>query len=794
MRKILLLLLILAFPFLCNAQMVGRYTKTIHLSYNAEHFTFEENDGLLHILSDSLIGSFSSDTLAPAMPYYPVNVLIKPNEQYVNYYATTSSEMEIMDSVLMSPNELAIPTDMPASPRRVREVAYAPAVYPTAFDCFEALNTTDGYNYLSFLICPFRYDSATGKLYLKTGIDLNIRLKVFQSPQFVNANFASNKESLKQTIVNNNEFGDGYVDHSGFIHLDSLLTFNPINQSDSTDIEVMDYRYLIVTNEILRPTFQRLADWKTTKGVRAKVITVEEIDSLNTSSDTLQLKIKKAVKNYYNGEYQGLQYLLLGGDDNIVPAIKCDLYYSTSDSTYHSRPPVDLYYSCMDAPLNWDANGNGIYAETGNNGDNIDLKPEFAVSRISVKTINDAEKIIDRIIHYESTQGMWSQKILMAGDYRVFQYPPKVPIKTAYYTGMAECSANDLYNTFIQNNWNGQRDQFFETYTNIDNGNFSFDYLNFNRLLSRGYPFVNVDTHGTEISKLLVFNEHVYSKSVIDTLNNIGNTVFVTSACNTNDFTVEDWRECQSEYLLRSPNSGILAYIGGAAKGWMSGGCSIGASQRLNGLFFKKILTNKNNHLGEALSYAKSTLSGTNGNSIGRWLTLSVMIMGDPEMPVFTSEPLRFDSVQVSFRNDSLIVTPNAKGCKVCVMSDYDNGNEYYEVRYDDINYALQPNLIKSFTFTPTTNHYRVCVTKGGYIPYIFHVRNSEFIQNETFETDTRIVGNNIQIGRNVTSLIDEGAVVIESGKTTVSYSGEVFIKNSFEVKKGAEFVIEKLD
>lgn len=45
-----------------------------------------------------------------------------------------------------------------------------------------------------------------------------------------------------------------------------------------------------------------------------------------------------------------------------------------------------------------------------------------------------------------------------------------------------------------------------------------------------------------------------------------------------------------------------------------------------------------------------------------------------------------------------------------------------------------------------------------------------------------------------MTSLIDEGAVVIESGKTTVSYSGEVFIKNSFEVKKGAEFVIEKLD
>ena len=40
--------------------------------------------------------------------------------------------------------------------------------------------------------------------------------------------------------------------------------------------------------------------------------------------------------------------------------------------------------------------------------------------------------------------------------------------------------------------------------------------------------------------------------------------------------------------------------------------------------------------------------------------------------------------------------------------------------------------------------------------------------------------------------MIEEGPVVVESGKTTVSYSGEVFIKNSFEVKKGAEFIVEK--
>ena len=53
------------------------------------------------------------------------------------------------------------------------------------------------------------------------------------------------------------------------------------------------------------------------------------------------------------------------------------------------------------------------------------------------------------------------------------------------------------------------------------------------------------------------------------------------------------------------------------------------------------------------------------------------------------------------------------------------------------------------------------------------------------------IMGNNIRIGSNVTSFREEGPVVVESGKTSISYSSEVFIKNDFEIKKGAELCIE---
>lgn len=419
MRYLLFILSIFAIPIAGYSQ-IGSVVKTINLSYNESDFSFVEDEGLLRIYSDSLMSTFDNDTLAPSMPYIPVNVLIRPNDTYVSF-STRSTETELMDNVLMYPNELAIPTDMPAPPRKARPVSYAPAIYPIVQDSFEGHSKADGYNYLTFLVCPFRYDSSARKLYLRNEIELNIRLIQTPQPLTANANFASSKESLKRIIINNNEFEDGYIDNSGIINMDSLGHSGEWGggtvTNDSIDLETMDYRYLIVTNELLRPSFQRLADWKTMKGVRAKVITVEEVDSMDNSNDTLQLKIKKAVKNYYNGECKGLQYLLLGGDDNIVPALHCVLKYNGRQS----MPPVDMYYACMDNSLNWDANGNGIYGELN---DNVDAKPEFAVTRISVKNTNDAENIIDRIINYESLPGTWSPKILMAGDYRVFEYPP----------------------------------------------------------------------------------------------------------------------------------------------------------------------------------------------------------------------------------------------------------------------------------------------------------------------------------------------------------------------------------
>jgi len=52
-------------------------------------------------------------------------------------------------------------------------------------------------------------------------------------------------------------------------------------------------------------------------------------------------------------------------------------------------------------------------------------------------------------------------------------------------------------------------------------------------------------------------------------------------------------------------------------------------------------------------------------------------------------------------------------------------------------------------------------------------------------------VSENINIGSDVTTLLPQGPVIIESGKTTIQVDNSVTIKNNFEVIPNAEFEIK---
>jgi len=171
--------------------------------------------------------------------------------------------------------------------------------------------------------------------------------------------------------------------------------------------------------------------------------------------------------------------------------------------------------------------------------------------------------------------------------------------------------------------------------------------------------------------------------------------------------------------------------------------------------------------------------------STSRWLYFAVNPMGDCEMPAYTSTPKKMDSVILSFYRNGLYVDAGMDSCRICVM-DLDNDSNYYVVR----------DNVSTETFYTLPDRYSVCVTKQDYVPFVmeferpFMTDGTYCIQNETLTGNQVINVSRVMIGSDVTTEKATGPVTIEGGRTTINL-GDVTIKNNFEVKRGAEFVIE---
>ena len=155
---------------------------------------------------------------------------------------------------------------------------------------------------------------------------------------------------------------------------------------------IIQYDYIIITNNNLKPTFLRLADWKSKKGIRTKVLTTEEIYE-PYSETTNQQQIKNVLKYYYDN-CSNLKYVLIAGDVNVVPAQMCVVKYIPNETIYYeSNCPVDLFYADFNT-MTWDSNGNGIYGETD---DVSSPYPQIAITRAPVNSVSDAENFVNRI-------------------------------------------------------------------------------------------------------------------------------------------------------------------------------------------------------------------------------------------------------------------------------------------------------------------------------------------------------------------------------------------------------------
>ncbi|TFH26922.1 MAG: hypothetical protein E4G98_06605 [Promethearchaeota archaeon] len=184
----------------------------------------------------------------------------------------------------------------------------------------------------------------------------------------------------------------------------------PLTSSNLLDAG-SEVEYLIITVDSFVEDLQRLANWKSQKGVSAKIITIAEIKAQYSGRDT-QERIKECIKDFQSNA--NTSWVLLAGDEQHVPSRQAYIpevffaYPQDGDTV-----SCDSYYT--DLNNDWDVNNDGNWGEIYE--DDFDYHAEIFVGRLSANDTLEMGSLVDNIISYETAppEGDWIGRALFGG-------------------------------------------------------------------------------------------------------------------------------------------------------------------------------------------------------------------------------------------------------------------------------------------------------------------------------------------------------------------------------------------
>ena len=748
----------------------GQTHKNIQLSYSDGDFIFSKVNEKYIVDSRTLSVEYDNDTSAPALPWVGVTVLVNIDDEFQSVSISRTDAVLYQDLEMYHSPQIQLMDSTKDENPTCGIYGFSGTCYPLESVYYTGSHSMAGYKVMTFRICPFEYDSSLMRLTFYKNVSLDIQFRNATSRKEFQKDVRGVSKPISTTIrkaiceiaANGSEcFATAPI--SGGASSGVRLT------SNNTDT----VSYLIVTSEELKPAFQQLADWKTLKGIKTAVITTEYIGLNYMPGATKALKIKYALKDYV--ENYGTEYVLLGGDTNIIPGV----YASCQVGSVQRSILTDLFYSCL-GTMAWDTNGNGINGEIA---DSIDIDQDVLLSRLPARTLEDAEILVQRTIEYERYPDIetWENKMLMCG----------VMIDTMLVGSdgslMSDVQRKDdiLFEQYLSQEWSGTRYRFFDTGTSHPQDSaYQVTGTHLEDLMGCGFNFIHVDTHGAPGYWVMETSDD-FNSSHASQVNNGSYSLIITSACHTNCF---NYTTCLSEALMRNPNSGVIGYWGATNSGWYSKFDIFGPSDRINHRFYRHLFNDNENNLARVAYKTRlenAAFELNNSFFPTRWLHMTVNTLGDPEMPIFISRPQEFENVSISYESGDFILRTNENDCRICVMGRNGDEIDYYKI----YNNVTEVNVLHS----PITMDYSICVTKPGFKPYIVYIKNHPYIQNEIISEDCIYVADSTQIGSNVSTILPEGPVSIEKGHIQIQNHGGVTIKNEFEVKKGAFLEIRRL-
>lgn len=476
-----------------------------------------------------------------------------------------------------------------------------------------------GYNILVINIFPVSYTN--GRIYSYSAIDVEIKLKD-SKPNPLFRGFAKDREWVSR-----------YIDNP------SILETYPVKNVKE------QYDYLIVTAEKFRQAFQRFVDYKESRGIKATIVTVEEIkvNDFCWNSTPMFNDTQAQIRNFIRWAYMnwGINYVLLGGDadvmndsSNIIPARRLyatcvGLPLATMDEELEAYIPSDVYYACLDGSFNEDMDDKWGENATGNdvsNEDEADLFAEVWVGRACVDSQREINNFINKTIAYENDfDDKHLMQVLLLGEYLGFG-------------GEAEWGGNhkDKIKPLIPEAYN---------ITTLYDRNTHWSKSQLAAVINEGVNIVNHDGHGWTTYALKMNNEDLHM------LHNDKYFFLYSQTCLAGSF--DNWYpeehyyedDCFAEHLTLDEH-GAFACIMNSRYGLGRENSTDSPGMRYDYSFFKALFQENIKEVGRANHYSKEdNVWRINENGM-RWTYYQTNLFGDPQVAI--KEPTEIITINVT--------------------------------------------------------------------------------------------------------------------------------------------------
>ena len=546
----------------------------------------------------------------PALPYHSISLLLPPGQIAESIEIIGEEKVDLKGSFNIYPQQQSRPLSEGASGKFVKkdEIYNSNNTYPLNLAGELSTEFLNGYSFALSTFTPVQYNPASGKLsYFKK---ITVKINTGNNSAAVDA--LQNISSAKKIINRLKRLSQN----------PEILTQYP-NKGYDNDT----YQMLIITKAQFENSFQDLIDLYIPRGIITQVETVENIYSSMPGQDN-----PEKIRNYIIQEYQssGIEYVMLGGDVEIVPYRGFYCHVQSSSVYEDDNIPADLYYSALDGT--WNDDGDNLWGEIGED----DLLPEVSVARYSFSNITELNSMMNKSVSYQSNpvlgelrqpllagELLWNDPITWGADYLelIIGYHED----NGYITdGIPE--DHDYITMFARDqSWGGS------------------DMIN---KINSGVSFVHHVGHAN-YNTVMNLNISEITNSNFAQTNGIDHnyTTIYSHGCNCGGFDAND---CIGEKMVKIDNF-AAAFVGNSRYSWYNEGWNEGPTQHLHREFTDALYHDRLSHIGTAHVESKIE-SAPWVNAPGqweegalRWCFYDCNVLGDPAMMIWTDEPVSID-------------------------------------------------------------------------------------------------------------------------------------------------------